>query len=197
MLKRIYHLSVRVRAKLRALWVNRLNGTGFTSVGRLCKVLGGGIRTGDSVNIGDFCWIEAVNRYPAFSGVQQFSPVISFGRNISLSDSVHISAVQRIEIGNDTLIGSKVYIGDHSHGSYADAAACAAEAQYAPIARPLADIAAIHIGERCWIGDGAVILAGAQIGDNSVVGANSVVKGVFPANVVIAGSPAKVIKSLK
>lgn len=197
MLKKIHQLILRVEAKMRAQWINRLNGTGFTSVGRICKIRGLGIRTGKDVNIGDFCWIEAVSRYPAYSGVQQFSPVISFGNNISLSDSVHISAVQRIEIGNDTLIGSKVYIGDHSHGSYADAAACAAEAQYAPIARPLADIAAIHIGERCWIGDGAVILAGAQIGDNSVVGANSVVKGVFPANVVIAGSPAKVIKSLQ
>lgn len=197
MLEKLYHLSLRVQAKVRALWVNWLNGTGFTSIGRLCKVRGVGICTGESVNIGDFCWIETVNRYPAFSGIQQFSPVISFGNNISLSDSVHISAVQRIEIGNDTLIGSKVYIGDHSHGSYVDAAACAAEAQYAPIARPLADVAAIQIGERCWIGDGAVILAGAHIGDNTVVGANSVVKGVFPANVVIAGSPAKVIKSLQ
>jgi len=196
MFKKIYLLNIRVQAKLRALWVNRINGTGFTSVGRLCKIRGAGIRTGESVNIGDFCWIEAVNRYPAFSGVQQFSPVISFGNNISLSDSVHISAVQHIEIGNDTLIGSRVYIGDHSHGNYANRAACAAESQHAPIARPLADIAAIQIGERCWIGDGVVILAGAVIGDNCVVGANSVVKGVFASNVVIAGAPAKAIKSL-
>ena len=55
----------------------------------------------------------------------------------------------------------------------------------------------IHIGANVWIGAGAIILPGITIGDNSIVGAGSVVTKDVPANVVVAGNPAKVIKTLK
>jgi acetyltransferase-like isoleucine patch superfamily enzyme len=54
----------------------------------------------------------------------------------------------------------------------------------------------IKIGRNCWIGNGAAILAGVTLGDNVVVGANSVVTKSFPNNVVIAGVPAKIIKEI-
>ena len=55
----------------------------------------------------------------------------------------------------------------------------------------------IEIGRDCWIGAGSVILGGVKLGDKTIVGANSVVNKSFPdGNVVIAGSPAKMIKSL-
>lgn len=54
----------------------------------------------------------------------------------------------------------------------------------------------VAIGRNCWIGFGAVILAGVVLGDNVTVGANAVVTRSFPANVVIAGSPAKVIREI-
>jgi acetyltransferase-like isoleucine patch superfamily enzyme len=54
----------------------------------------------------------------------------------------------------------------------------------------------IVIGRNCWIGFGAVILPGVEIGDNVTIGANSVVNKSFPSNVVIAGVPAKIIKDL-
>lgn len=55
----------------------------------------------------------------------------------------------------------------------------------------------IVIGRNCWIGAGAVILSGVVLGDRTIVGANSVVNKSFPqGNVIIAGSPAKVIKEL-
>ena len=52
------------------------------------------------------------------------------------------------------------------------------------------------IGNNCFIGMKAIILMGAQIGDNTIVGAGSVVSGKFPPNVVIAGNPAKIIRTL-
>jgi acetyltransferase-like isoleucine patch superfamily enzyme len=58
------------------------------------------------------------------------------------------------------------------------------------------DVASVSIGRNCWIGNGAAILAGVTLGDNVVVGANSVVTKSFPSNVVIAGVPAKIIKIL-
>ena len=54
----------------------------------------------------------------------------------------------------------------------------------------------IRIGNNCWLGFGSVILAGVEIGDNVTVGANSVVTKSFPSNVVIAGCPARIIKSV-
>ena len=54
----------------------------------------------------------------------------------------------------------------------------------------------IVIGDNVWICWGAIILKGTKIGNNSIVGAGSVVKGNFPENVVIAGNPARIVKYL-
>jgi len=143
--------------------------------------------------VGDFCWIEAVECYEGII----FSPSIVIKDNVAMSDFVHISAVDSIEIGSGTLIGSKVYIGDHSHGHYQDKNLWDAEKNIMPKNRPLADIMPIKIGKNCWIGDGAVILAGTIIGDNCVIGANSVVKGTFESSIIIAGIPAKQIKNME
>lgn len=54
----------------------------------------------------------------------------------------------------------------------------------------------VIIGKNCFIGCNALILKGTEIGDGSVVGAGSVVSGKFTSDVVIAGNPAKVIRSV-
>ena len=115
---------------------------------------------------------------------------------MALSDFVHISAIKYISIGSGTLIGSKVYIGDHSHGHYQDSQKWKLEKELIPLLRPLADEEDIIIGNKCWIGDGVVILAGTDIGNNCVIGANSVVKGSFPPKSLIAGVPAILKKTL-
>lgn len=55
----------------------------------------------------------------------------------------------------------------------------------------------IHIGKNCFIGCNAIILKGTILGDNCVVGAGAVVSGIFEANSVIVGNPAKVVKKLE
>ena len=55
----------------------------------------------------------------------------------------------------------------------------------------------MKIGKNVFIGMGSIILKGTQIGDNTVIGAGSVVSGVIPSNVVVAGNPAKVIREIE
>jgi acetyltransferase-like isoleucine patch superfamily enzyme len=54
----------------------------------------------------------------------------------------------------------------------------------------------IEVGDNVFIGSHAIILPGTKIGNNTVIGAGSIVRGTFPANIVIAGTPARFIKSL-
>ena len=54
----------------------------------------------------------------------------------------------------------------------------------------------IHVGKNCWVGAGAIILPGVSLGDNSVIGAGSVVTKTVEANTVVAGNPAKVLRKL-
>ena len=56
--------------------------------------------------------------------------------------------------------------------------------------------APIHIGRNCWLGAGVIVLPGVTIGDNSVIGAGSVVTKDIPANVVAYGNPCKVIREI-
>lgn len=54
----------------------------------------------------------------------------------------------------------------------------------------------VHIGRNCWIGAGALIMPGVTIGDNTVIGAGSVVTKDIPANVVAVGNPCRVMRPI-
>ena len=54
----------------------------------------------------------------------------------------------------------------------------------------------VHIGRNCWIGAGAVILPGITIGDNTVVGAGSIVTKDLPANVLAVGNPCRILREI-
>jgi acetyltransferase-like isoleucine patch superfamily enzyme len=61
---------------------------------------------------------------------------------------------------------------------------------------PLEEVRPITIGDNVWIGSGAVIYPGVMIGDNSIVSMGAVVMSSVPANTVVAGNPARQIRSL-
>lgn len=190
LLKSGFEKSQSVSRRVRSVFYFLLSGVRFKSIGVHPKIRGERcLRVQSNVSLGDFCWIEAVTSYAG----QEFEPLLTIGSNVSLSDSVHISCVKSVTISDGTLIGSKVYVGDHSHRSYRKPGN---DSQIEPAKRLLGDIAPVAIGRNCWIGDNVVILAGTEIGDGCVVGANSVVKGKFADSKLIAGIPARVVKEL-
>jgi acetyltransferase-like isoleucine patch superfamily enzyme len=98
-----------------------------------------------------------------------------------------IVAHESIEIGDDVWFGQGVYITDANHGF---------EQLDVPIGKQLGEHQPVSVGKGSWLGHGAVILPGAQIGRQCVVAAGSVVRGVVPDHSVVAGVPAKVIRRL-
>ncbi|HHU0689550.1 DapH/DapD/GlmU-related protein [Citrobacter sp. Marseille-Q3906] len=195
-LKLLFIISLlgKVRRKLKAKILTLLTGYQFKMVGKNFKLNVKpycGKKNPDQkwtgIRIGDNCWVEAVYKY----GEDNFEPCLHIGNRLCLSDNVHISCAHSLVLGDDILIGSKVYIGDHSHGSYK----IKCHEIEPPANKKLGDIAPIKIGDCCWIGDNAVILAGSEICDGCVIAANAVVKDLkVEKPCLIGGVPAKVLK---
>lgn len=121
------------------------------------------------------------------------SSELLIGDDVQINDYCHIGVLKSIQIGCNTIIGSKVLITDHSHGRIFSKCALSAP-NTNPIDRPL-DPAEVLIGSNCWIGEGVNILPGTKIGNGCIVSAGSVVSGTFPNNTLIKGNPARVIAS--
>lgn len=151
--------------------------------GARCMLIGKGFRSGDDL------WIEAVTSY----GEQSFSPRINIGENVRISRWTHISAIYKIEIGSDTLIGSRVLIIDHNHGSYSGANSSCPEMP--PRDRPLGGGGPVIIGRNVWVGDNVSIVGPVRIGNGAVIGANSLVIRDVPDATIAAGIPARSLKS--
>jgi lipopolysaccharide O-acetyltransferase len=111
---------------------------------------------------------------------------------VCFSEGVHITSIENITIGNNVLMGSRIYISDHNHGSYKGSKQSYPDE--APAQRILGGGGPVSIGDNVWIGDNTVIVGPASIGNGAVIGANSVVRGVVPPNSLVAGAPAKVLK---
>ena len=118
--------------------------------------------------------------------------VLKFGENVQMNDYVHITAAKSVEIGDNVLMASKIYISDCSHGSYLGDSNDS-NPFTSPIARPLS-VKPVKIENNVWLGEFVSVLPGVTIGQGTIVGANSVVSKSLPPNVIAVGSPAKPIK---
>ncbi|MCC8136155.1 MAG: sugar O-acetyltransferase [Ruminococcus sp.] len=108
---------------------------------------------------------------------------ISVGENVFINCGCHFQDQGGITIGDGSLIGSYVVMATINH-------------EKNPEHRGDNHPAPIHIGKRVWIGSHATILPGVAVGDNAIVAAGAVVTKDVPANTVVGGVPAKIIKSI-
>lgn len=149
-----------------------------------------------AINIGENCVLcsEAemtalgVN-HPVILRTLQPGAIISIGKNTGISGGT-ICAALNVVIGNECLIGANVIIADTDfHPIKAERRRH--NSNWKNIAsRP------VVIEDNVFIGTGAIILKGVTIGKNSVIGAGSVVTNNVPPNSVVAGNPAKILRSL-
>jgi acetyltransferase-like isoleucine patch superfamily enzyme len=111
---------------------------------------------------------------------------IIINSNVAFNNSSFICAANRIEIKTDCRIGANVTMMDfEAHGTL-------------PKDRNIiGELGTITIGKNVWIGNNVIILKNVEIGDNSIIAAGSVViKGKYPANCIIGGNPAKIVKNI-
>lgn len=139
------------------------------------------LATGDHVFVRDAARIEGISTYLS----HKYDPKIVLGNKVSIEQNLHLTCANSISIGNNTAIAANVTITDITH-PYTDIS-------LPPEQQPI-EVSSVVIGEDCKIYNNAVILPGTILGKHNVVGANSVVGGVFPDYCVIAGAPAKIIK---
>jgi len=145
-----------------------------------------------TIKIGSYCSFRSdkisnligVNRRCIISTHDKDAEIV-IGDNCGFS-GVTISAKQKIVIGNDVLVGANVIISDFDWHNI-DAAM-----------RRMDCISSepVVIHDNAFIGVNSIVWKGVTIGKNSVIGANSVVTRDIPDNVIAAGNPCKVIKSI-
>lgn len=143
-----------------------------------------------SVQIGRQCRIEMIIEY----NNKKLTPKLVIGEKVSINDRVHIGCANYVEIGDNCLFASNIYISDHNHGIYKGINQSSIFQKV--VDRDLDYDKSVIIGKNVWLGEGVAVLPGSQIGDNSIIGSNAVVKGMIPPNSIAVGVPARVIKIL-
>lgn len=147
----------------------------FSYIGKPCYLYGlRRFNFGERVRIYPNARIEAYN-----------SANLVIECNVSIGQNLHLTCAEMVYIGTGVTISANVFISDVNH-TFLDSSAHVMD-------QPL-QISPTTIGSNSFIGYGAIILPGTSLGKFCIVGANSVVKGVFDDYSMLAGSPARVIK---
>ena len=137
------------------------------------------IELGNHVSLGERGWF--------YLPLNNRKAKIQIGSGTEIGNEFVIASHDSIIIGADCLISFRVTIMDQTHVTGWGVNPVTSGAT---VPRP------VVIGEKCYIGCNAVIMAGVQLGANCIVGANSVVMRSFPAGSVISGSPARLLRLL-
>jgi acetyltransferase-like isoleucine patch superfamily enzyme len=131
------------------------------------------------IRFGRFVWIGDGTKIRCHEGV------VEIGAKTVMGQECTISAYQRVRIGDECVIADRAMFIDFDHG-------------IVEVERPIRKQGIykrdVEVGNNVWIGYGACILRGVSVGDNSVIGTNSVVTKDVPANAVVGGIPARIIR---
>jgi acetyltransferase-like isoleucine patch superfamily enzyme len=131
------------------------------------------------IDFGRFVWIGDGTKIRSHEGR------VEIGAKTVMGQECTISAYQRVRIGEQCVIADRAMFIDFDHG-------------VVEVERPVRQQGIykrdVVVGSNVWVGYGACILRGVSVGDNSIVGTNSVVTRDVPANAIVAGIPARIIR---
>jgi acetyltransferase-like isoleucine patch superfamily enzyme len=132
-----------------------------------------------SVHLGRWSWIGHGSKIRAHEGE------VHIGAKSVLGQECTISAFQHVSIGRECVIADRVMLIDFDHG-------------VVEVERPIREQGIykrdVRVGHNVWVGYGAAFLRGVTVGDNAVVGTYAVITRDVPANAVVAGVPARVLR---
>jgi acetyltransferase-like isoleucine patch superfamily enzyme len=131
------------------------------------------------LELGRFVWLGDRTKIRCHEGL------VEIGAKTVIGQECTISAYQRVRIGEQCVIADRAMFIDFDHG-------------VVEVERPIRQQGIykrdVEVGSNVWIGYGACILRGVRVGDNAIVGTNSVVTKDVPANAVVGGIPARVLR---
>jgi acetyltransferase-like isoleucine patch superfamily enzyme len=131
------------------------------------------------IRFGRFVWVGDGTKIRCHEGV------VEIGAKTVLGQECTISAYRRVRIGEQCVIADRAMFIDFDHGMV-------------EVERPIRQqgiyMREVEVGSNVWIGYGACFLRGVRVGDNSVVGTGAVVTKDVPANAIVGGIPAKVLR---
>jgi acetyltransferase-like isoleucine patch superfamily enzyme len=167
---------------LRWVWL-KLRFRGRLQTDGLCFV-GPGVRLEigptATLRLGRWSWLGHGTKLRVHEGE------VSIGAKTVIGQECTISAFQHVSIGRECIVADRVMLIDFDHG-------------VVEVERPIRMQGIykrdVHVGHNCWVGYGACILRGATVGDNSVIGTNTVVTKDLPPNCVAAGAPARILRT--
>src|SRR3954464_15440515 len=166
-----------LRMLRRKLWLGaRLKLDGIAFVGPRVVLQGG---KGAQIELGRWSWLGHGTKIRCHEGI------VSIGAKTVMGQECTISSFQHVKIGRECVIADRVMLIDFDHG-------------VVEVDRPIR-LQGIYkrdtrVGNNVWIGYGACILRGVTVGDNAIIGTNAVVTKDVPANAVVGGVPARVIR---
>jgi acetyltransferase-like isoleucine patch superfamily enzyme len=131
------------------------------------------------VRFGRFVWIGDGTKIRCHEGE------VIIGDKTVLGQECTISAYKQVRIGEQCVIADRAMFIDFDHGIVEVEQTIREQGIYKRD---------VDVGSNVWIGYGACVLRGVQVGDNAVIGTNAVVTADVPANAVVGGIPAKVIR---
>ena len=185
---RPYSLKVAL-ARIEAFWVSCFIRPQLDSLGRhsmimkpwFLKLYGRNIHFGESVHV-----ITAKDRTVRLTtwAMNEHQGEIHVGAFVLLCPGVRIDSASAVTIGESSMIAAGAYLTDADWHDIYDRT------------QAIGRTSPVILGNNVWIGDGAIVCKGVSIGDNSIIGAGSVVTQDIPSNVIAAGNPAKVLRPL-
>ena len=133
-----------------------------------------------TLRLGRWSWIGHGTKIRVHEGE------VSIGAKSVLGQECTISAFQHVAIGRECIVADRVMLIDFDHG-------------VVEVERPIRLQGIykrdVNVGHNCWVGYGACILRGVTVGDNCIIGTNTVVTKDVPDNAVVAGAPARTLRT--